>query len=511
MGGNATSDRQQAARLQAVMEAAVDGIIVIDEDGIVQAYNAACARLFLYPPAEVIGRNIAMLMPEPYRSAHDSYLRHYRETGERRIIGIGREVEGRRRDGSTFPMELSVAEVRRDGERAFVGMIRDITARKRDEAELREREARLRSILDTAPDALVVIDEHGIVESFSAAASRMFLYPPDEVVGRNVKMLMPEPDRSAHDRYMDRYRATGERRIIGVGRVVLGLRRDGTTFPLELAVGEVRFGGERRFTGFLRDISERRATEQALRELETELLQVSRASSMSVMASAFAHELAQPLGAAMNYLGAIRRILEAEAPHTGAAPGARVAEGARLALDEIERAGQIVRRLREFIQKGRTDRSAEPIGRVVEEAATLALVGAADRGIGVHFDVAADLPVLQIDRVQIQQVVVNLIRNAIEAMEGASSRRLAIRALPERGGVAVAIADTGPGLPERVRRSLFKPFVTTRPDGMGVGLSICQSIIEAHHGTITAEQAPGGGTVFRFTLPADTGEGPRDA
>ena len=489
------------------MEAAVDGIIVIGEDGIVQACNPACARLFGYPPAEVIGRNVAMLMPEPHRRAHDSYLHHYRETGERRIIGIGREVEGRRRDGATFPMELSVAEVRQDGDHAFIGIIRDITARKRDEAELRERAARLRSILETAPDALIVIDEHGIVESFSAAAARMFGYAPAEVIGRNVSMLMPEPDRSAHDRYMARYLTTGERRIIGVGRVVLGLRRDGTTFPLELGVGEVRFGGERRFTGFLRDISERRATEQALRELQSELLQVSRASSMSAMASAFAHELAQPLGAAMNYLGAIRRMLEMDA----ASSEARVAEGAKRATAEIERAGQIVRRLREFIQKGRTDHSLEPMGRVVEEAATLALVDAADRGIGVHFDVPPDLPVLAIDRIQIQQVLVNLVRNAVEAMEGAPHRHLTIRARPAQGGVAVEIADTGPGLPERVRRSLFKPFVTTKPEGMGVGLSICRSIIEAHNGTIAAEPEAGGGTLFRFTLPADTGEGRTDA
>lgn len=488
------------------MEAAVDGIIVIDPSGIVRSYNPACVRLFGYAAEEVIGRNVSMLMPEPHRGQHDSYLHHYRETGERRIIGIGREVEGRRRDGTTFPMELSVAEVRQDDDHAFVGMIRDITARKRDEAELREREARLRSILETAPDALIVIDEHGIIESFSAAASRMFGYRREDVIGRNVHMLMPTPYREAHDGYMERYLSTGERRIIGVGRVVLGLRRDGTTFPLELAVGEVKFGGQRRFTGFLRDITDRRATEQALRELQGELLQVSRASSMSAMASAFAHELAQPLGAAMNYLGAVRRMLETQAP------GERPAEGTRLATAEIERAGQIIRRLREFIQKGRTERTPEPMARVVEEAAALALIGAADQGVGVRFDVAADLPVLPIDRVQIQQVITNLIRNALEAMAESPRRLLTISAqADEASGVAVEIADTGPGIPDSVMRSLFKPFTTTKRDGMGVGLSICRSIIEAHRGEIRALPAPGGGTLFRFTLPADTGEEPADA
>ncbi len=487
-----------AARLEAVMEAAVEGIIVIDADGIVQTYNKACERIFGYAAAQVVGRNVSMLMPSPDRERHDSYLGHYKRTGERRIIGIGREVRGQRRDGSVFPMELSVSEVHHGGDHVFVGMVRDITARKRAETELQGREARLRSILDTTPDAIVVIDETGTIESFSASASRLFGYDPGEVVGRNVRMLMPSPYREAHDSYLRRYLETGERRIVGIGRIVVGLRKDGTTFPVELAVGEIHLNGKRLFTGFLRDITERQATEQRLHELQAELVQVSRVSSMGAMASAFAHELSQPLGAAMNYLNAVRRLLE----DGSGAPAPRALEGTQRATAEIARAGQIIRRLRQFIQKGRTERSWEQLAKVIEEASALALVGAADRAIKMRFEVPADLPPVFVDRVQIQQVLTNLVRNAVEAMAESPRRDLTIAAsaVPD-GLVEIAVIDTGPGIPAGAVDSLFKPFFTTKTNGMGVGLSICRSIVHAHDGELRAEPNPEGGAIFRFTLP----------
>jgi two-component system sensor kinase FixL len=494
---------EPAARLEAVMEAAVDGIIVIDADGTVQTYNKACERIFGYEAGEVLGRNVRMLMPSPDRGRHDGYLAHYHRTGERKIIGIGREVVGQRKDGSTFPMELSVAEVKQGGDHVFVGMVRDITRRKQAEEELLGREARLRSILDTAADAIVVIDETGKIESFSTSASRLFGYEPDEVVGRNVRMLMPSPYREAHDSYLQRYLETGERRIIGIGRIVVGQRKDGSTFPVELSVGEVRLHDRRLFTGFLRDITERQATELRLHELQAELVQVSRVSSMGAMASAFAHELSQPLGAAMNYLNAVRRMLEGS---TGPqAP--RTLEGTQRAIAEIARAGQIIQRLRQFIQKGRTERSWERLGKVIEESSALALVGAADRAINIRFDIPADLPAVLVDRIQIQQVLTNLVRNAIEAMAESPRRDLTIRACAARDGIVeISVVDTGPGIAAEVAANLFKPFVTTKSAGMGVGLSICKSIVEAHEGELRTAPNPEGGTIFRFTLPLTPGD-----
>lgn len=492
-----------AARLDAVMEAAVDGIIVIDARGHVQTYNKACERIFGYAAAEVVGRNVKMLMPAPDRDRHDTYIENFKRTGVRKIIGIGREVAGLRKDGTTFPMDLSVAEVRQGAEPSFVGIIRDITERKRAEAELREREARLSTILDTAVDAIIVIDERGRIESFSASAARLFGYAPAEVIGRNVDVLMPSPYREEHDGYIRRYLETGERRIIGIGRIVVGRRKDGTTFPMELSVGEVRLQDRRMFTGFIRDVSERQQAERRLQELQAQLVHVSRVSAMGAMASAFAHELSQPLGAAMNYLNAVRRWLdestEARAP--------RMREGTQRAASEVARAGQIIQRLRQFIQKGRTDRSWEKVGTVIEEAAALALVGAADRDIKIHIEIAPNLPEAMMDRVQIQQVLTNLIRNAVEAMANMPKRRLTITGRPVMAeAIEIAVADTGPGIAPEVAKDLFKPFVTTKPTGMGVGLSICRSIVQSHGGELKAEPNPEGGSIFRFTLPLQAAE-----
>lgn len=489
-----------AAWMEAVMDAEVDGIIVIDSDGIVQTCNRACEIIFGYPAKAVIGRNVSMLMPSPDRERHDSYLERYKRTGERRIIGIGREVLGQRRDGSTFPMDLSVAEVHRGEERFFVGTIRDITARKQAEEKLLEREARLRSILDTAPDAIVVIDEEGAIESFSASASRLFGYEPEEVVGQNVKVLMPAPYREEHDSYLKRYHETGERRIIGSGRIVVGLRKDGTTFPVELTVGEIRIKGERRYTGFLRDITERQAHEQRLYELQAELAQVARFTNMGAMASAFAHELSQPLGAAMNYMNAVRRMVD-----DGVGDSDRAKKGIGYATGEIARAGEIIQHLRQFIQKGRTKRSWENPGKLIEEATALALVGSGKARIKTHLEFESHLPPVQIDRIQIQQVLINLIRNAVEAMETTDRRELTISVNPvSEESIEIAVSDTGPGLPPEVEAKLFTPLVTTKENGMGVGLSICRTIIRAHDGELRAEPNPGGGTTFRFTLPLES-------
>ncbi|WP_245593467.1 PAS domain-containing sensor histidine kinase [Azospirillum halopraeferens] len=487
------------ARFQAMIETVPDGVIVIDADGRILNYNPACERLFGWRAEEVCGRNVAMLMPPPYREEHDGYLTRYLATGERRIIGIGREVRGQRKDGTTFPMELAVGEARQGEGPAFIGIIRDLTERRRAEAEMREREARLASILETVPDAIVIIDEGGLVVSFSPAAERLFGYTAADMMGQNVSLLMPSPYREQHDAYLARYIATGERRIIGIGRVVSGRRADGSVFPMELAVGEVRTAGRRLFTGFVRDLTERQATEKRLQELQAELLHVSRVSAMGQMASTLAHELNQPLTAVINYAKAVKRMLaNVEGP---AVP--KVADTMDKAVAQATRAGQIIRRLRAFIEKGHTERTVENLNKVVEEAAALALVGAKETGMRVHFDLHPQALPVVIDKVQIQQVVLNLVRNAAEAMAECERRDLVIATGPsgESSDLAeVSVADTGPGIDERVMEQLFQPFVTTKAKGMGLGLSICRSIIDAHGGRLWPRRHPAGGTVFHFTV-----------
>jgi two-component system sensor kinase FixL len=368
---------------------------------------------------------------------------------------------------------------------------------------LQEREARLQSILETAPDAIIVIDDRGMIESYSAAAQRLFGFVAEEVIGRNVSMLMPSPYRERHESYMRHYLETGERRIIGVGRVVVGQRRDGTTFPMELAVGEVVANGRRLFTGFMRDLTERQLHESRMQELQAELLHMSRLSDVGQMASAIAHELNQPLTAILNYVQAARRIIQTK----GLEIPPKAADAMDKAVGQASRASAIVQNLRTFIQKGETERRIEDLNKVVGEATALGLVGAKETGISVRVDMSAAPLFVFIDKVQIQQVVFNLVRNSIEAMaECAPPRHLLVAtAIADSAGdgamTEVSVSDSGPGLAPQIQAQLFQPFQTTKEKGMGLGLSICRSIIDAHGGRLQASPNAERGVTFRFTLP----------
>jgi two-component system sensor kinase FixL len=365
------------------------------------------------------------------------------------------------------------------------------------------REAHLQSILDTVSDAMIVIDERGVMQSFSAAAERLFGYRAADVLGKNVKLLMPSPYREGHDGYLERYLRTGEKRIIGVGRVVVGERKDGSTFPMELSVGEMRSSNQRFFTGFVRDLTEGQETEARLQELQSELVHMSRLTSMGEMASMLAHELNQPLSAIANYLKGSRKLLDS-APDERSA---MIRDAMDKAADQALRAGEIIRRLRDFVARGETERRVESVKRLVEEASALALVGAKDLGIRVRFIFDPTTDLVLADKVQVQQVLLNLIRNAVEAMEGSKIRELVISTRPaDDDMLAISVADTGHGIAPEMATQLFQPFVTTKRHGMGVGLSISRTIVEAHGGQIEVTPNPVGGTVFCFTLRALTNE-----
>jgi two-component system sensor kinase FixL len=364
--------------------------------------------------------------------------------------------------------------------------------------DLAEREAHLQSILDTVPLAMVVIDDFGVIKSFSAMAQRQFGWTAAEAIGRNVNMLMPNPYRDAHDSYLTRYKTTGERRIIGMGRVVVGERKDGSTFPMELSVGEMKSGAHRYFTGFVRDLTERQESERRLQDVQGELVHVSRLTALGEMASALAHELNQPLTAAANFLKGSLVLLDREPLDKP-----RLRETIGLGIDQILRGGQIIRRLREFVSKGEAERRIESLPKLLEEAGALGMLGARDKGVRLRFAVGPRVELVLADKVQVQQVALNLIRNAVEAMDGCETRDLVVGAKTAPDDmVEVFVSDTGPGLSPEVAEQLFQPFFTTKSQGMGVGLSISRTIIEAHGGRIWAEANPKGGTIFRFTLPA---------
>jgi two-component system sensor kinase FixL len=383
------------------------------------------------------------------------------------------------------------------------GIVIDIDGQKQVEETLRTRESHLRSILETIPDAMIVIDGSGIMQFFSSAAERQFGYTEHEAIGQNVSILMPNPDRSRHDGYLGRYQSTGERHIIGIGRIVTGQRKDGTTFPMHLSIGEMQSGGAPYFTGFVRDLTEQQQTQARLQELQSELVHVSRLSAMGEMASALAHELNQPLAAISNYMKGSRRLLtDSTDPNVS-----KIESALDRAAEQAIRAGQIIRRLRDFVARGESEKRVESLSKLIEEAGALGLAGAREQSVQLRFNLDPQHDQVLVDRVQIQQVLVNLFRNALEAMAHSTHRELIASNTPVADDmIEIAVSDTGSGFAEAVAQSLFQTFFTTKETGMGVGLSISRSIIEAHGGRMWAETNAAGGATFRFTLPAASSE-----
>jgi two-component system sensor kinase FixL len=472
-------------------------IYMLDPQGRVTLWNRGAERIKGWSEADIIGRDFAIFYPPDDIAAGKPALDLARANSLGRIEEESWRV---RKDGSEFLASVTMTALRDENGalKGFGKVIRDITDQKAAQAAILRREHHLRSILATVPDAMIVMDERGTVSSFSAAAEQLFGFAEDEVVGRNVNMLMPTADRSDHDGHLSTYLKTGVRHIIGSIRSVTAMRRSGETFPIELAVGEVSISGERIFTGFIRDVTARHESEARMQELQSELVHVSRLSAMGTMASTLAHEINQPLTAIANYLETARDMIGDTAD-----PQLReLAEAIELAAAQSLRAGNIVRRLRAFVDGGETSFELEPLDNLVREATSLGLLGAHEAGVTVKIEISAGLSQVRVDRIQIQQVIVNLIRNALHSMQSTVCKELTIvAALDDPGWVKISVIDTGGGIEAGVRARLFEAFATTKEDGMGLGLSICRTIAEAHGGRIWADAVDGGGTAFSFCIP----------
>jgi len=490
---------------QAILDAAVDAIVIIDTRGTVRAFNRAAERIFGYAAAEVAGRNVAMLMPEPHRSAHDQYLRNYLETGEARIIGKGREVHGLRKDGTTFPMELAVGDASGSGpERLFAGIVRDISVRKETEERLRHSEAKNRAILEAAVDGIITIDEQGRIEGFNRAAERIFGYSAAEVLGRNVSVLMPSPYRQAHDQYLANYLGTGQARIIGIGREVEGKRKDGNTFPMDLAVGEGYLAGRRIFAGTVRDISERKRAEADLRNAKEEAERANLAKTKFLAAAS--HDLRQPVQSLVFFTSA----LSAQLPD---GPARTMMRDMEMAVDALK---MLLDSLLDVSKLDAGVVAAQPIvfpvGTIL--ATMRANYAAVAENKGITLRVVPSSVVVRSDPALLGRLVQNLVDNALRY----TSRGTILLGARRRGEtLRVEVWDTGIGIAPEMTSEIFEEFTQIgnperdRTQGLGLGLAIVKRLSRLLSHPVGVRSIPGQGSVFWVDVPAVPAARPRAA
>jgi len=465
--------------LAAIVESSDDAIIAKDLHGTVLAWNRGAERMYGYTATEIIGKPISVLIPPDQpnelidimaRLARGERVEHY-------------ETVRVTKDGRHLDVSLSISPVK-DAAGRVVGastIARDITATKQDIRRLRESEARLRSIVEAAVDGIIVIDAHGTVEAFNRGAERLFGYEASEILGRSVKVLMPSPYREEHDGYIDRYVSTGEARIIGIGREVSGRRKDGSTFPVHLSVGEMSLRGERKFTGILHDLSSRV-------QMEVQLREQAALARLGEMAAVIAHEVKNPLAAVR---GAIQ-VIGSRLP-----PASREAEVMADIIARIDTLNSLVKDLLLFARPPKPH--LMPIDVTVVLGTTAALLSQDAAYAGVQTAISGHASPVMADAELLKIAFINLLVNSAQAMKGHGT--IAVSVAEADGGCTVIVSDTGPGIPPEVRDRLFTPFVTTKARGTGLGLSTVKRIVEAHHGQIQVESPADGGTRIMVRLP----------
>jgi two-component system sensor kinase FixL len=501
-------------RFRLVVEAAPNAMVMVNRAAEIVLVNAQAERVFEYSRTELLGQAIEVLVPERFRSGHAEMCVGFFADPQPRPMGAGRDLYGLKKDGSEFPVEIGLNPIETDEGLMVLAAVVDITERKAAERALRESEHRARSlaaIVESSDDAIASTTLDGLVTSWNKAAERTFGYTAEEMIGQSIlRLAVPEHgddmidilNRIRRGERIDHYETTRR-------------HKNGTILQISLSVSPI-YDSDGRLIGaskVSRDITAAKNAEMTLKqsetrlqEMHTELLHVSRLSAMGQVVAALAHELNQPLTAISNYMEAVRALLD----RGGDLPLSRIGNAIDRAGEQAVRAGQIIQRLRGFLSHGNSERQIEPVSPLVKEAVELAHLDMRQRGVSIRLgNVPADVSILA-DKVQIQQVLLNLLRNAAEAVAHQECREITLITETIAATLQISVVDNGPGLPDEVRDKLFQPFVSTKRTGMGIGLSICHTIITAHGGHLWAEPNPDGGTIFRFTLSIAPASDPAD-
>lgn len=489
----------ESAQLAALVSSSDDAIISKTLDGTITSWNAGATNILGYQPDEMIGQPITRIIPPELHQEEKKILaRLHRGERIQHYETIRLAKDGRRID-----ISLTVSPLfNQSGKVVGASKVaRDITERKLAEQALRETTARLRTLTETAVDGVILIDARGAVLMFNPACEKLFGYSADTVIGENVKMLMPQPYRHEHDHYITNYRDTRDPKIIGIGREVIGLRKDGSTFPMDLSVGEARQDGESIFVGIIRDLTSRKRTEAELEQARAELVRVARVTALGELTAAIAHEVNQPLTGLVSSGNACLRWLAGDVPNLKAAR-----ESVERMISAGSRAGEVIRRIRALVGKAPPLRDRLNINDAITEVIALIRGEIQRNRISLRTKLSTDVPLVLGDRIQLQQVILNLILNAMEAMSDVSPqpRELSVSSAKDGpNGALVSVRDSGTGLDGTVLDRLFETFYTTKAHGMGIGLAVSRTIIQAHGGRLWAAPNVPQGAIFQFTLPAD--------
>lgn len=356
---------------------------------------------------------------------------------------------------------------------------------------------RFNALIDAAADAILVIDQKAHIKVFNAAAETLFQYRAQEVIGCNIKMLMPEPYRAEHDDYIRRYLKTGEARIIGKGREVQAIKKSGLIFPVELSVGEINPPDGSEFVGIIRDLSEKRAIEDQVLAQREQIAHVARLGTLGEIASGLAHELNQPLSAISIYATACKKLIT-----SGNIDQMDVLDVLNDISGNAKRAGDIIHRLRALIGDDTAELRTHSLKSLIEQSEKLAAPTLRAHNVTLKNRVLEDVATVFVDDIHIQQVFLNLIKNASEALAASDSTRLiTISARLDSDKVYIAVADNGSGVIPGAEEDIFQPFHSSKDDGLGVGLSLCRSLMKINHGKLTAQNNGDGGLTVTMELP----------
>jgi len=487
-----TALRESEAVARAILNTAVDGIITIDEHGRVQSFNPAAERMFGYAATEVLGQNVSLLMPPPHLEQHNDYIAAYVRTGVARIIGIGREVAGQRKDGTTFPIDLAVSEVVLGDRRLFTGIVRDIAERHQMATSLRESEQRFEQFMHHLPGVAFMKDVDGRYVYVNDAFEALFHRKLSEYIGKTDDEVWP-PEIAAQLRRNDRH-VIETRAVMQTTEVVP--HDDGThhwlvaKFPILTDAGEPTMVG-----GIAIDVTERRRAEAELRELQKVSQQRERLADIGAITAQIVHDLGNPLaGVSMQAQLILRR-----ASRDASQPVGTVVKAVESILTEVRRLDSLTKEFMEFSREQRLALKAVDLRHFLQRVVDLWQPVAATRAIAINLDAPSQVPPLTADEEKLHRVFDNLVKNAIEAID-CGPGRVAIEVTQRHpGAVRISVTDTGPGIPDTLQ--VFRLFETTKPDGSGLGLAVARQIVLAHRGSIACARVSPRGTVFNVDLP----------